>query len=102
MTQSFPKPGKPKKSKSKQKPPLEKHCRYLGYVTETERWAHSESKIHKGGTGIMGSRIQHEKTAWLSDYADKIFSKALPSDATQEELEAHEKEWEKLIKLSHN
>lgn len=48
----------------------------------------------------MGSRISHDKTAWLSDYADKIFSVALP-DATQEELEAHEKEWQNLIKLSH-
>jgi hypothetical protein len=96
------KPGKPKKKNlQKQPPPKERHCRYLGYITGSERWCHSESKIHKGGTGIMGGRIPKEKTAWLSDYADKIFSKALPPDATQAELEAHAAEWERLIDLSH-
>lgn len=49
----------------------------------------------------MGSRISHAKTAWLSDYADKIFSKALPPEATQEELEEHAREWRRLIDLSH-
>ena len=101
MIQPFQKPGKKKKHHSKIKPPAEKHCRKLGYVTGTERWCHSESKTHKGGTGIMGSRISHDKTAWLSDYADKIFSVALPPDASQAELEAHKIEWDRLIKLSH-
>ena len=49
----------------------------------------------------MGGKIQVEKTAWLSDYADKIFSKALPPDATREEFEQHAGEWKKLIEASH-
>lgn len=96
------KPGKPKKKNlQKQKPPKERHCRQLGYETFTERWCHAESKILKGGTGIMGGRIPVEKTAWLSAEADAELSQPLPNDATQEEFEAHAAEWKRLIDLSH-
>ena len=101
MIEPILKPGPKKKNHSKQKPPKERHCRHLGYETFTERWCHSEAKIHKGGTGIMGSRIANDKTAWLSTEADQIFSKALPPDATQEEYEEHASQWRKLIELSH-
>lgn len=50
----------------------------------------------------MGGRIPVEKTAWLSTEADQIFSVALPPDATQAQLKSHEKEWDRLIELSHN
>ena len=100
MELAFQKPGKKKKHHSKIKPPTEKHCRKLGYVTGTERWCHAESRIIKGGTGIMGGKISRDKVAWLSAEADAELSQPL-EDATQAELEAHEKEWDRLIKLSH-
>jgi hypothetical protein len=100
----IPKPGKPKKKKQKMpKPPSDTYCRYLGWTTGTERWCHDESRIGKmkHGGGITGGRIPHSKTAWISDFADKILSKPLPKDATQEELEEHAAEWDRLIELSH-
>ena len=99
------KPGKHKNKKQKMpKPPIEKHCRKLGYVTGTERWCHDESRNgkFKEGGGIMGGRIDHNKTAWLSFEADQELSQPLPNDATLEQLKHHEDEWNRLIKLSHN
>jgi len=102
---TFSKPGKPRKKKTKGPlPPKEKHCRYLGYVTGTERWCHAESRIIKfqSGGGIMGAKIPNNKTAWLSDKMDQVLSKPLPKNATQFQLKEHAKIWNKLIKLSHN
>lgn len=101
--EAFPKPGKNKKKKVKQKPPVEKHCRKLGYFTGTERWCHAEARIIKfeHGGGIMGSRLPHSETAWLSSEVDAVLSQPLHLDASQEELEAHAAEWRRLIKLSH-
>jgi hypothetical protein len=98
------KPGRPKKKKRKMpKPPQEKHCRKLGYETGTERWCHAEARLIKMscGGGIIGSRIDHKYTAWLSFQADLKMSKPLSKNATQVELQAHADEWNRLIKLSH-
>jgi len=98
------KPGKKKKAKRpKIKPPKEKHCRFLGYTTGTERWCHAESRLIKmeHGGGIVGSKIPDDQTAWLSFRADQILSQPLPKDASQEALEKHAEEWRRLIKLSH-
>lgn len=98
------KPGKQqKKGRPKLKPPKQKHCRYLGYETGTERWCHAESRLIKMqyGGGITGGKLPDNETAWLSDYADKKMSQPLPKDASQEELERHEREWRDLIDRSH-
>lgn len=98
------KPGKPKKRKQKiPSPPVEKHCRLLGYVTGTERWCHAESKIIKfqAGGGIMGSRIDHKYIAWLSFEADIKMSHALEKNANQKQLQDHADKWQRLIDLSH-
>lgn len=98
------KPGKKvKKKRKKIKPPKEKYCRYLGYVTGTERWCHAESRIIKfmHGGGIMGSKIPDHETAWLSSYADGWLSEPLPKDATQKDLEIHSRLWRQVIKDSH-
>lgn len=102
---AFPKPGKSKKKKQKMPlPPKEKHCRKFGYETGTERWCHAESRIIKmsDGGGIMGGRIDHKYTAWLSFEADQILSQPLPKNATEEELKQHADEWNNLIELSHD
>lgn len=99
-----PKPGKPKKKKQKMpKPPAERYCRKLGYVTGSERWCHAEARLIKflDGGGIMGGRIDHKYTAWLSFEADQELSQPLSKNATKDELENHAYEWERLIKLSH-
>lgn len=103
-TIKFPKPGKSKKSKRKLKPPKEKHCRKLGYITGTERWCHAESRIIKMsvGGGIMAAKIPDHLTAWLSAKADLALSQPLDKNATQQELEKHAAEWNRLIKLSHD
>lgn len=98
------KPGKHKKKKQKMpKPPREKHCRYLGYETGTERWCHAESRNIKFlfGGGIVGGRLPHDQTAWISAEADQILSKPLPKDASLVELGGHEEQWRRLIELSH-
>jgi len=81
----FQKPGKPKKKHKKIKVPREKHCRKCYIRTFKERWCHSESLILKGGTGIMGGKISHDKTAWLCFDCDLIMSKPL-ENATQKQL----------------
>jgi hypothetical protein len=99
----YEKPGKHVKKKEKMPdPPKYKHCRYLGYETGSERWCHSESRIIKfeSGGGIMGGRIPHSKTAWLSKVADDHLSKPL-DNPTQHQLEQHKKVWDRVIELSH-
>lgn len=96
------KPGKPKKKNlQKQKPPRERHCRRCGRITGTECFRHAESRIIKGGTGIMGGKIPDDKTAWLCFDCDLIVSKSLPEHAPQSKFKAHAKEWKRLILLSH-
>ncbi len=48
----------------------------------------------------MGGKIAKEKVAWLCMNCDYELSQSL-NDPTQSELEAHEDEWNKLIKASH-
>lgn len=107
---AFPKPGKPKKSRKKPiktgrnlKPPKKKHCRYLGYETGTECFRHAESRIIKflDGGGITGSRINDNLTAWLSDEADRKFSKHLKKGATEQEETEHALQWAILIIKTH-
>ena len=99
---AVPKPGPYKKKKRpKQKPPIEKHCRRCSRRTYKERWCHSESRIIKGGTGIMGGKIPDDQTAWLCFDCDLIMSKSLPNQAPQSKFKAHAKEWKRLIDLSH-
>lgn len=98
------KPGPHKKRKRpKIKPPAERHCRYFGYETGTERWCHAEAKLIKFlyGGGITGSKIPDRETAWLSYEADQILSKPLPKDATKAKLQEHARQWREVIERSH-
>ena len=72
-------------------------------MTGTECFRHSESRIIKflDGGGIMGSRINDNLTAWLSDEADRKLSKSLPKNATEQEIEKHALEWAILIIKTH-
>ena len=107
---SFPKPGVKKKKKNTQKEvgrkltiPNDQRCRFLGYQTGTECYRHAESSIIKylDGGGVMGSRINDNLTAWLSDTADKLLSKPVPKDASDAEHEKHALAWAILIIKTH-
>lgn len=102
-TLAHTKPGKPKKRKSKLKPPKEKHCRRCFRTTQTEAWRHAESRIIKfeHGGGIMGGKIPDSQTAWLCMDCDHDLSKPMWKNASPEELELHAEAWRGVIKDSH-
>jgi len=99
------KPGPHKKPKRPRiKPPAEKHCRRCNRTTGTEAWRHAESRLIKfeHGGGIMGGKLPDDQTSWLCLDCDMELSQPLPKDASQKDLEYHKKQWQKVIKLSHN